>query len=136
MTIAAMSATSVAAAAAGAAATVNEAGLCRMSKFSPMPRPAFKYFSCTQCYRYLSSVFTNFESRLFMSDDGAYYYMYNETMPVHFDPTSSVQIEMLKRNMGSLEFTKWRECCDAAMRCCDDVMAPDISIQGIFPFSP
>lgn len=103
---------------------------CRMTKMGAMNRLFFKYMSCTQCYRYLSSVFVNFNSRLVMSNNGVYFYMLNETTPIMFDPTVPDQIGLLEGSMHPLEFKKWRECCDAAMECCDHVMALDSPIQG------
>lgn len=106
--------------------------ICRMTRLGAMPRPNFEFMSGLQCYRYLSSVFSDFQSRLLVShEDGSYLYMYNQTSSIRFDPTSESQIRTLESTMSANEFRKWRDCHSEAMRCCDNVMSIDPPLSGI-----
>lgn len=112
---------------------VDDGGFCRMSKFSPMSRVEFNYISSVQCYRYLSSVVSGFNplERMFQSEhDGHYYYWYNETLPVHFDASSPLIVDMIEQTTPPLVFSKWQDCCQAAMQCCDNVMSLDVPSRG------
>jgi hypothetical protein len=39
------------------------------------------------------------------------------------DPQIKEDVDIIKTSMESLEFEKWRSCCDEARKCCSQVMS-------------
>lgn len=125
----------------------EDTSLCRMTKLGLLTRFDYEYRSSVQCYRYLSSVFADFQPKLELNPQNDLYYfesplvknaainnnnytMFESERVVLYDPSLLASVDLLGMTMSEREFRKWRECCDAAMRCCDAQLASTLNPLG------
>jgi hypothetical protein len=92
---------------------------CRMSRFGSFLPDEFNRISCANCYSLLQYVFPGSEFPLNTTNDG--YFQVNDDKLL--DPQVKEDIDIIKTSMESLEFDKWRSCCDEAKKCCSQVMS-------------
>jgi hypothetical protein len=102
-------------------------GECRMTRFGFFNQEDFNRVSCANCYRLLKYVFFDSKSE-FNTHEAGYIITSNHTF---LDPTVNDHIEEIKNQINPLESVKWRECCDAAKKCCNNMISLSQTILPI-----
>ena len=91
---------------------------CRMSRYGSFNPNEFNRLSCSNCYKLLVYVFTEFRIAFNVSSEGAFI---SEDQMI-LDPTLASDVEIIRPTMDAIQFEKWRDCCKEAEKCCAQVM--------------
>ena len=94
---------------------------CRLTNRNSSHNSAeFNRLACASCYDYMSYVFADFDKEFILTDNGYLQSDFNETLDLNLDD----HVKTLNERMNStVLFRKWSECCQAAKKCCSNVMS-------------
>ena len=108
----------------------NDQPMCRISRYGLLPEEIFKRVSCTNCYKLLEFVFSEPKFTLKTNNDG--FLVTDEDERI--DPNSFEGMKYIEKSLDTIEFEKWRSCCDDAAKCCEKMIPNRLStnlIDGI-----
>jgi hypothetical protein len=100
---------------------------CRMTRYGSFDQNSFNRISCANCYRLLIYVFPGFEYRYNLTNAG---FLIDENSNI-LDVGADKGIDIVGQAMETLEYQKWKKCCDDARSCCTK-MVKEFQCRKIF----